>query len=169
MNVETILGLKDPILLISIVIAVVALVLILILSYYYKKLRDQKIISEIVTEPSHQEKKSSIESKPAKSEISSSSKSEQNYEVVVAQLNELLAQVRSLNSYVKEIYTMIENLQKSPQNDEILENVNKSLFLLEQIQTDIRSLSQLKSTVSFSEINSKLDNLLKLLSTLLQQ
>jgi archaellum component FlaC len=64
---------------------------------------------------------------------------------------------------------MIENLQKSPQNDEILENVNKLLFLLEQIQTDIRSLSQLKSTASFSEINSKLDNLLKLLSTLLQQ
>jgi len=173
MNIETFLAFKDPLFAISIIIAVISLVFILILSYYYKKLREQKIISEIVSEPSQEkhskQQKSIIESTHAKPGLASTPKSEQSYEIISAQLSELFNQINSLNNYIKEIHSIISNSQKSTQNNELLENIGKLLPLLEQIQTDVKMLSQLRSASSVEEINNKLDNLLKLLSTLLQQ
>lgn len=169
---------KDPIVAVAGVISVVSLILIAILSFLYKRLRDEQRISEIVSavEAQPQVKK---RTKPAtvepqvEGQIFQQKISYQDIDLVVAQLSELTSQINNLNKHIQEISKTISALKESKSSD-TGEGVSESTLvkligIVEKLTAEINSLKTVGTTSEIKEINSKLDNLLKLLSTILQQ
>ncbi|MFN3550314.1 MAG: hypothetical protein ACK4WJ_00660 [Endomicrobiia bacterium] len=186
---ESILSFQDPLLTFTAIISVISLIFIAVLSYYYKKLKDQEVISEIISTEVEKENSSPTETKlqkfsseqhnlssfqPTKKVVKTEqSVYEQNYEIIMAQISELSNQINSLNNYIKEIASVINNVQKSSDTKDFSEETIKKLISsLEKVHNDINLLmksNSVSTTQTIDEINNKLDNLLKLLSTLLQQ
>lgn len=167
---------SDPLITIAIVITCISSILLVILGFYYKKIKDQQIISEVVSENTSVREKQNqktfeeIPNKPIKQIIS-----QQDYEIILAQLNELSSQMNNLTGYVKEISSIISSFKEKVDNNknypisvEVIPNLIKVLENLQIEITNLKSKTE-NSFSSFEEINKKLDNLLKLLSTILQQ
>ncbi len=189
MNLLEIISFKDPLITFAAIISIISLIFIILLSYYYKKLKDQEVISEIISTEIEKEKPSLSEKKSQKfssqqqdfSNIQSSKKVVitepivygQNSEIIIAQLNELSKQINMLNNCIKEITAIVNSIQKSCETKNFSDDtINKLISLSEQVHNDINSLKESTSVSinqTIAEINHKLDNLLKLLSTLLQQ
>lgn len=182
-NIITEIVTKDPLILISAGISILSLIFIIILSYYYKKIKEEQTISEIVSsveEPKitsrRKEEKISREKVTYTPDIGQKKDVLSDIEVVIAQINELTTQVNSLNNYIKEISSVVKTLQqkqKEPSVDLSLseETIAKLINVLQKVQTDLTSLLEASqnSSTTVSEVNKKLDNLLKLISTILQQ
>ncbi|MCS7227675.1 MAG: hypothetical protein NZ839_01770 [Endomicrobia bacterium] len=174
---------KDPLILLAAFISLISFIFIIILSYYYRKLKEEKTISEIVSsveEPVVSEKtpkkKTKIEYGSAVSSQDVKKNVTEDIELVIAQINELSNQVGSLNNHIKEITSMLKNIQQKPQDilpEPVLseETITKLIDVLQKVQIDLTSLLETtkNSSTSISEVNKKLDNLLKLISTILQQ
>jgi len=88
-------------------------------------------------------------------------------------LNEMSKQINLVNNHIKDLSSIVKNLQNKPATESVIseEIVTKLVNILHQLETQISSFqkSTQSSTSSIEEINKKLDNLLKLLSTILQQ
>lgn len=170
---------KDPILTIAGIISAASLILIFILSYLYKKIKDEQRISEIVstvesqTPPKLKKKSESspVEVQPVKT--TQQKVTYQDFDLIVAQLSELSSQVNNLNKHVQEISKIISTLketQPAGTAEGLSENtIVKLVDTIEKLVIEINSLRAIGATAEIKEINNKLDNLLKLLSTILQQ
>lgn len=173
---------KDPITVIALIIAFVSLLLILVLAYYYKKIREQEIIDEVVNLSSKKEsKEKKLENNISESTISESSVvstgtlTTHNAEIIIAQLKEISSQISSLNSYIQELSVLInslKNLQSLAPNNNLESILIKFVNTLQELD---KNLNFIKTQITqnyndaLSEVNKKLDNLVKLLSTILQQ
>lgn len=177
---------KDPLIVIASIVALLSLILIIILSAYYKKLKEQQTLSEIISEQENVEieekpktkdrqlKPTSVysETKPTTQKISP-----QDSEIIIAQLKELSTQINSLNNYIKEVSSIIKSLQnlKLPETESAApikeETIAKLITALDKIINDLGSLQQISqiSSNNITEISKKIDNLTTLLSTILQQ
>lgn len=175
---------SDPLLVVAAVIGIMSLVLVFLLIEYYKKLKDTQFVSEVMNVS---EKKESVSKTSSAQQISVSDQPEQkpdgrdkietpninNSDIVLAQLNELANQINSINNNFKDLNIVIKNLSSAtPQNTGLTEkHIEKLLTTLQHIETIVSS--QPKSTnddkESLAEINAKLDNILKILSAILQQ
>lgn len=170
---------KDPILTIAGVISAVSLILIFILSYLYKKIKDEQRISEIVsTVESQAPPKPKKKSEPTPAEVQPAKTTQQkvpyqDFDLIVAQLSELSSQVNNLNKHVQEISKIISTI-KETQSAGTAEGISENTIVqlvntIEKLNTEINSLRSTGTAAEIKEINNKLDNLLKLLSTILQQ
>jgi len=167
---------KDLVLLISVVISIVSFVFILILAGYYRKVKEQQIISQIISSSEKEvqtTKKVPIETGKPVSTAEQQKISYQDFDIIVAQLNEIAKQINLINNHVKELSNTIKNLQDKSLGEEGIqeETIAKLVNVLHQVETQLNSFQQFtqSSSSSLEEINKKLDNLLRLLSTILQQ
>ncbi len=171
---------KDPLIVISFVIAIISFIFIVILSYYYKRLKEEQLISEVI---SSTEKLADVPSKKKDKTVSEKLLPEtpekksmvlSDIDLVIAQLNELSTQVNSLNNYVKELTNIVKSLQQKQTQDlteQEMPTFSKLVNVLQDIQSYLTSLQQSTrdSFSTISEVNKKLDNLINLLSSILQQ
>jgi phosphate uptake regulator len=180
MNIITEIISKDPLLMIAIVISIISLIFIIILVNFYKKIKEQQMISQIISSSEEQKSVQVKKQKPAeegrKPVVSATAEqkvSSQDLDIVIAQLNEMSKQINLVNNHVKDLSSIVKNLQNKPATESVIseEIVTKLVNILHQLETQISSFqkSTQSSTSSVEEINKKLDNLLKLLSTILQQ
>lgn len=168
---------SDPLITIAVIITCVSSILVVILGLYYKRLKEQQIISEVISESAPgKEKQPKKTSEELPNKLTKQAISQQDYEIILAQLNELASQMSSLTGYVKEMSSIISTFKATelsnnkdyPISPEVISNL---VNVLEKLQIEISNLKN-KAENSFSsleEINTKLDNLVKLLSTILQQ
>ncbi|MCS7231080.1 MAG: hypothetical protein RMJ67_02935 [Elusimicrobiota bacterium] len=171
---------SDPLITISIIIASVSTFLIIVLGYYYKRLKEKQIIDETFQAEQVKEKKqpkSSSEESNFTDKFSKPAISQQNYEIIIAHLNELSSQLNNLTSYVKDLNSVVNSFKNTKVSDEVEgysispDIISRLINTLEKLQQEISNLKNKteNSSSSLEEINIKLDNLLKLLSTILQQ
>lgn len=169
---------SDPLITIAAIITAVSSILVVILGIYYKRLKEQQIISEVTSESDSaiEEKRSKESCEEVSSKLTKHTISPQDYEIILAQLSEISSQLNNLAGYVKEMSSVISTFKVTEFSDNkdflISSDVISNLIsVLERLQIE---MSNLKGKVenffsSLGEINTKLDNLLKLLSTILQQ
>ncbi|MEN3013638.1 MAG: hypothetical protein ABDH23_03365 [Endomicrobiia bacterium] len=163
---------SDPLITIAIIIASVSTFLVVILGYYYKKIKEQQIIYEVTKKhPIQKEKQQKLQEETSKTIIS-----HQEYELIISQLNELSSQINNLTGHIKElsaVFSFLKDNEISSSEEFSLtpDVISKLVSVLEKIQTDMNNLKTKteNSISSIEEIKVKLDNLLKLLSTILQQ
>ncbi len=167
---------KDLLLLISVIISIVSFVFILILAGYYRKVKEQQIISQIISSSEKEvqtTKKGLIETDKPLGTVEQQRVSYQDFDIIVAQLNEIAKQINLINDHVKELSNTIKNLQEKSLGEEGVqeETIAKLVNVLHQVEAQLSSFQQFtqSSLSSLEEINKKLDNLLRLLSTILQQ
>lgn len=170
---------KDPLLMITIIISIISLVFIIILVNYYKKIKEQQIISQIISSSEEQKTTQEKKQKPVeqinKPVVSADGQKglQQDIDIVIAQLNEVTKQINLINNHIKDLSSIVKNLQDKPISESVIseETITKLVNILHQLETQIGTFqkSTQSSTSSIEEINKKVDNLLKLLSTILQQ
>ncbi len=176
---------KDLITAVALGIAFLSFVLILVLSYLYKKIREQEIIEEVVKSTPKKEQKDI--KKPDDEEMSNNISTSlprpslekftsQDAEIIIAQLKELSSQISSFNNYIQELSNTVNSLKNlqglSNGADSNLETILvKFVNTLQELDKNINYIKQTNQNYNdaISEINKKLDNLLKILSTILQQ
>lgn len=172
---------KDPIVTIAAAVCFGSVILIFILINLYNKIREQQIISEAisVTETQAEKKKlKTISSSMAGTEQTKQvSQKPSSYEVdlILAQLNELSSQINAINAHIKQITDKVlitkdtQSLTGSETNFE--SKLEKLIQDLKNLESKVESIKQVDKTSAeiVTQINNKLDNLLKLLSTILQQ
>jgi|GEM_PF-1542091 len=168
---------KDPLLMIAIVISIISLIFIIILVNYYKKIKEQQIISQIISLPEEQKtvevRKQKLAEQVSKPVVSEQRVSTQDLDIIIAQLNEVTKQINLVNNHIKDLSSVVKNLQNKSVNESVMseQTITKLVNILNQFEVQLASFqkSTQSSSLSIEEINKKLDNLLKLLSTILQQ
>ncbi len=168
---------KDPLLMIAIVISIISLIFIIILVNYYKKIKEQQIISQIISLPEEQKtvevRKQKLAEQVSKPVVSEQRVSTQDLDIIIAQLNEVTKQINLVNNHIKDLSSVVKNLQNKSVNESVMseQTITKLVNILNQFEVQLASFqkSTQSSSSSIEEINKKLDNLLKLLSTILQQ
>ncbi|MCS7151828.1 MAG: hypothetical protein NZ928_05540 [Endomicrobia bacterium] len=171
---------KDPIVAIAAIICVVAIILIFVLINLYNKLKEQQIISEAVSAVETQtlKKKSKVTSAPVGTEqIKTPSQRSSPYEIdlILAQLSEISTQINAINDRVKQISDKVlitKDVQSLAGGETSFEDTIKKVIQdLQNLKSEVESIKQIdkNSAEIVTQVNNKLDNLLKLLSTILQQ
>lgn len=174
---------SDPLIIVAIVIGTISLVLVILLVQYYKKLKDQKVISDVMKMTDdrtngYETKRDRQEPSPAPPPSPSI-----NTDIIIAQLNELSSQISSLNSHTKELTEIVKTLsetqlQMQNQPQQIADGgglaekqLEKLVKVLQQVETIVMASSKFTqvSTQTLSQVNAKLDNISKILNTILQQ
>jgi hypothetical protein len=176
MNIIDII-LKDTLLLVTLIISIFSLILILVLAAYYKKIKEQQMISQIISSSEKQEselpKKKKDSEEIVRPNVPEQKISQQDVDIFIAQLNEVTKQINLVNNHIKEMSNIIKSLQTKPISENMIseEVLTKLVNALNQLETQISSFQKLNQTTvsSIEEINKKIDNLVKLLSTILQQ
>jgi len=182
---------SDPLLVVAAVIGLMSLVLVFLLIEYYKKLKDSQFINEVVSVSDKSNKKEVVSNtKPEQQTVVSEEPKEtcsapntnisqtsniNNSDIILAQINELANQINSINENFKDLSSVVKNLSATTtQNSGLTEkHIEKLLTVLQNIETIVSSQSKTNSVnennETITEINAKLDNILKILSAILQQ
>lgn len=166
---------SDPLTIIVIFTGIIALILSVVFIEYYKKLKDQQVISEVMEVTSRPRKITESKKDRTYEEKRSFDRktelSKDNYDILIAQVNELVSQMSVLNKNITELTNFIKSLPKTSLsgNEEQIEKLVTTLSQVENVLAATKfSKEDIKEGV-FEEINVKLDNILKILSTILQQ
>lgn len=174
---------SDPLIIVAIVIGTISLVLVILLVQYYRKLKDQKVISDVMKMTDdrtngYETKRDRQEPSPAPPPSPSI-----NTDIIIAQLNELSSQISSLNSHTKELTEIVKTLsgtqlQMQNQPQQVADGgglaekqLEKLVKVLQQVETIVMASAKFTqvSTQTLSQVNAKLDNISKILNTILQQ
>jgi molecular chaperone GrpE (heat shock protein) len=178
---------SDPLLVVAVVIGIISLILVFLLIEYYKKLKEVQFVNEVINSTQKTENKKTDTSLTSPQEpqqplvekqnlpISQPGNNINNSDIVLAQIAELANQINSINDNLKELNTIIKNLSST---------TNQNIGLTEkQTEKLVTSLQNIESFISskektgienvnkevLEEINTKLDNILKVLTAILQQ
>ncbi|MFQ3676186.1 MAG: hypothetical protein SNJ64_06585 [Endomicrobiia bacterium] len=174
---------SDPLLVVAVVIGIMSLVLVFLLIEYYKKLKDTQFVSEVMKVSDKKEpepKVNTVQQIPVAEQTEQKINTPEtininNSDIVLAQINELANQINSINDNFKDLSAVVKNLSATTtQNTGLTEkHIEKLLTALQNIETIITSQIKSNSTnadkETLEEINAKLDNILKILSAILQQ
>ncbi len=141
-------------------ICFISLALVIILSIQLKNLKQQELIEELTNE------RDTMKSGPDRLKVGTDRYS---YEILTAEITELLNQINSLNTNIKELTKLIKSIPEI-KSDSISSQIDKLNETLQQVKTVLSSSEKpfLPSEDVLTEINVKLDNILKILSTLLK-
>lgn len=170
--------LKDPLLLVAVIIGVVSFILIFLLIEYYKKFKDYEFVNEVIKVSKKKSHKENEEQRsttlPDKSLERIPEKNLNTSDIIAAQINELTNQINNINTNIKDLSEMIKNLSTiTTQNSSLSEqHTEKLISILQKMESLISSKykdSSNSDNETILEINTKLDNILKILTAILQQ
>lgn len=174
---------SDPLTIVAAVVGVISLVLVFLLLEYYRKSRDTQFVNEVLKTKEKKDEITESVVKETNQSFTPPLQKEQpittniaNSDIIIAQINELTNQVNAISANFKDLSEVIKSLSASTnQNTGLTEkHIEKLLSVLHNLESIVTNQSKpntehIADKESLAEINAKLDNILKILSAILQQ